>query len=408
MMKKTHWILGMALAMTLNSCAQPDTKAYLKKVIEKLEDIKSVEYHEKSTTWSPYEDEPLFGRTITVHEYVNPTDTAFGSCFVNFVPEENMRFDGGYDGNVKMTIYADKKEVMIDDFSTNRLPFRTVRSFFNNVKSILKYAIETTDSIETNLMDEDSCWHYSLTVHEKKQVEFFGKAFYMPNQQLLQTGEDPTSHYEVWIRKSDNLPYKFYRKMCHDINLTECIHPIFNKLSLTDFNLYDYIPKDYKVRYKTNMKTGQQAKKVYALQDKTAPQWTLTDIEDRPISLADIKSKIVLLNFTGIGCGACQLAIPFLKELKAKYAPEDFELIAIESWSGRTSSRKGYAVRKELNYSILGATEKALQDYQTGRAAPWFFLLDEKRIIRKIFFGYNESQTKKEIEEAITSLLKEP
>jgi peroxiredoxin len=218
-------------------------------------------------------------------------------------------------------------------------------------------------------------------------------------------GEDPTSHYEMWIRKSDNLPFKYYRKMSHDINLTECINPVYNQLSLADFNLYDYIPKDYEVRHKKPKDSKKQTEKVYALQDKPAPQWTLTDVEDRPVSLADIKSKVVLLNFTGIGCGACQLAIPFLKELRNKYSTEDFELIAIESWSGKTSSRKGYVEKKGLNYPFLGATEEVLKDYKTGRAAPWFFLLDENHIIRKIFFGYSEERTSKEIEEAIEKLL---
>ena len=402
-MMKKHWILGVGLVMMLCSCGQPDTKEYLKEVIEKMESIQSVEYRGRHITWGPYVADPIYDVVYTHHEYANPADTAFGSCYVDF--DEEMRFDGGYDGKVKMIVYNDQKGVMIDDFSTNRLPFRTVSSFFNKVKSILVYAIETADSIETNLVDEDSCWHYSLTIHEEKQVEFFGKAFYMPNQRLIQMGEDPTSHYEVWIRKSDNLPFKYYRKMSHDINLTECINPVYNQLSLADFNLYDYIPKDYEVRHKKAMDSKKQTEKVYALQDKPAPQWTLTDVEDRPVSLADIKSKVVLLNFTGIGCGACQLAIPFLKELRNKYSTEDFELIAIESWSGKTSSRKGYVEKKGLNYPFLGATEEVLKDYKTGRAAPWFFLLDENHIIRKIFFGYSEERTSKEIEEAIEKLL---
>ena len=172
------------------------------------------------------------------------------------------------------------------------------------------------------------------------------------------------------------------------------------KQHLSDFHLSDEYPF-----HKRPRDLKKEAERVYTLQDKPAPQWTLTDIEDRPVSLADIKSKVILLNFTGIGCGACQAAIPFLKELKTKYAPEDFELIAIESWSGKTSSRKGYSEKKELNYLFLGATEEVLKDYQTGRAAPWFFLLDENRIIRKISFGYSEARTGEEIEEAIASLL---
>ena len=62
--------------------------------------------------------------------------------------------------------------------------------------------------------------------------------------------------------------------------------------------------------------------------------------------------------------------------------------------------------KKELNYPFLSATEEVLKDYQTGRVAPWFFLLDENRIIRKIFFGYSIERTGKEIEEVIEALLK--
>ena len=403
-MMKKHWIIGLGFVMMFCSCDQPDTKAYLKKVIENLESIESVEYQCRHIAWEPYVADPMYDLVYTWQEYANPADTAYGSSYIKF--DKEGRFQGGYDGKVKMIVYQEQKGVLIDDFTADPLPWRLVGSFFNTAKSILQYAIETTDSIETTLIDEDSCYHFSMTIHEDRQVEFHGKAIYMPNDYIKKLGEDPTSHYEVWIRKSDNLPYKYYRKMFHSIYSEECINPVYNKLSLADFNLYDYIPVDYEVRHKKPKNTKKQTERVYALQNNPTPQWTLTDIEDRPVSLADIKSKVVLLNFTGIGCGACQLAIPFLKELKAKYTPEEFELIAIESWSGKTSTRKGYSENKELNYLFLGATEEVLKDYQTGRAAPWFFLLDENRIIRKIFFGYSEARTGKEIEEAITNLLK--
>ena len=192
--------------------------------------------------------------------------------------------------------------------------------------------------------------------------------------------------------------------MSHDISQEECINPTFNKLSLEDFNLYSYIPEDYEVRKKQPNRIKQQ-ENIYALQNKPAPQWTLIDTENRKVSLNDIKSKVVLLNFTGIGCGACQAAIPYLKELKNKYPSETFELIAIESWSGRTSLQKDYAKGKGLNYLFLGANEEVLKNYQTGRSAPWFFILDKKRIIRKVFRGYSQESTRTEITQAIEALL---
>ena len=406
-MKYKLWTIGLVLAMLLNSCGQPDTKTYLKKVIENIKSINSVEYHGRLKAWNPYDENPVYDIVYVHHEYDNPADTVVGVSYAWFVPSEGMRFEGGYDGKIRMIVYDEHKGLLVDDFSSNRFPYRPVNPpFFNMTKNILQYAIETTDSIVTDLVDEDSCYHFSMTIHENEQVHFFGKPIHIPNTRPEGMEFDPTSYYEVWIRKSDNLPYKYKRTLNESKFSEECINPIFNKRTLADFNLFDYIPQDYEVRDYNSPQKKKNNK--YILQDKPAPEWTLTDIEDRPVSLSDIKSKVILLNFTGIGCGACQLAIPFLKELKGKYDSKDFELIAIESWSGRTSARKGYSEKKELNYLFLGATEEVLKNYQTGRAAPWFFLLDESHIIRKIFYGYSEARTGKKIEEAITNLLKQP
>ncbi len=140
------------------------------------------------------------------------------------------------------------------------------------------------------------------------------------------------------------------------------------------------------------------------LTGKKAPEWTLNDIKERPVSLSDLKSKVILVNITGIGCGACQASIPFLKELKRKYQEEDFELVAIESWS-RMHSLQNYAKRKELNYMFLDGDDKVIEDYRTGGAAPYFFILDKERIIRKVIRGYGMGKTDKEITEAIEELL---
>ncbi len=119
----------------------------------------------------------------------------------------------------------------------------------------------------------------------------------------------------------------------------------------------------------------------------------------------DVKGKVILLNFTGIGCGACQAAVPFLKELKSKYAEKDFEIVAIESWSRTPRSLQIYSDRKQLNYPVLGATDQVLVDYQTGGTAPYFFFLDEQRVIRKVIRGYSE-RLNEEMTEAVEDLLK--
>ena len=80
-------------------------------------------------------------------------------------------------------------------------------------------------------------------IHEDRQVEFFGKAYYIPKPPF-DLG-DPTSIYELWISKANGLPYKMRREMSHQISATTCSDVVLNQLSIADFNLYDYVPQDY-------------------------------------------------------------------------------------------------------------------------------------------------------------------
>ena len=93
-MIKKHWIIGLGVVIMFCSCDQPNTKAYLKKVIENLESINSVEYHGRLKAWNPYNENPVYDIVYVHHEYDNPADTVVGVSYAWFVPSEGMRFEG--------------------------------------------------------------------------------------------------------------------------------------------------------------------------------------------------------------------------------------------------------------------------------------------------------------------------
>ena len=193
--------------------------------------------------------------------------------------------------------------------------------------------------------------------------------------------------------------------MSHDISVSTCSDLQINNLTINDFNTAHYFPEDYEIVKYSDLHKKDGDSSASKLIGKKAPTWILENIEAQPVSLADCKSRIILINFTGIGCGACQAAIPFLKQLKDSFNSEEFDLIAIESWSRKTSAIRNYANRKELNYTILNATNEVIKEYQTGGAAPYFFIMDQERIIRKVIRGYSKENTDKEIINAIKELL---
>lgn len=394
----------LLLTVTIIANAQNAEKEYLKKVLTNLEKIESATYHVTTESWQPGDSTALSCFHLFIKEYNNPMDSTIGASYISLDANDTTKLDFCYDGNIRVLPNHDNKKLVIDDFTFRPLPFRLVSPpFFNNAKNIIKYALTTTDHTTTELKDEGDNYYFKLVIDEGQQVEFFGKAYHMPLPPF-DIGST-TSIYELWINKSNDLPYKKRREMSHDISVSSYTNLKINTLTINDFNAADYFPKDYEIVKYSDLYKKKEDSTVSELIGKKAPDWILDNIEAQPVSLADCKSKIILINFTGIGCGACQAAVPFLKQLKESFSSEEFELIAIESWSRKLPSIRNYANRKELNYTILNATNEVIKQYQTGGAAPYFFILDQERIIQKVIRGYSKENTDKEIINAIKELL---
>ena len=62
---------------------------------------------------------------------------------------------------------------------------------------------------------------------------------------------------------------------------------------------------------------------------RPAQEFTLQTIEGKKVSLADLKGKVVLLNYWATWCGPCIRELPALKALYGKYKDQGFEVLAI-------------------------------------------------------------------------------
>lgn len=383
------------------SCSGPiNKKDYLEKVLNQLQQIESATYYTTDETYQPGDTTALSVNRNFFKEYNNPKDSTIGASYVRLDDADNTKMSFGYDGDVRMMVDNEKQRVNIDDFTHRPLPIRPLTPpFFNYTKNIIQYALTTSDSISTNLQEFKDHHHFKLVIHENQQVEFFGKAYHMPENPY--TSVDPTSIYEIWISKSNQLPYKIRREMSHETTITTCEDVKLNTLSIRDFQLSDYMPDNYTVRM-----YGDKVEPVSAqsLTGKKAPDWILPDMNEKAVALKELKSKVLLINLTGIGCGPCMASIPFLNELKESYKTEDFELISIETWMRKPQSLRVYADKHKINYPFLCGNDEIVRAYQTGGAAPYFLILDEKRIIRKVIFGYNDNLAG-EIKKSISELL---
>ncbi|MBK8882727.1 MAG: TlpA family protein disulfide reductase [Bacteroidales bacterium] len=394
----TSFFIVLSCVILINSCKViHDKNDYLRKVLANLEQIRSASYNSTNIASAP--GDTLEFRTFhsQTEEYFNYLDTFIGSSFGVSMQSGTSSVRWFYDGKAEAFLDLNDKTIMIDSFQTNTLPFRPITPpFFNHAKSMIKYALETKDTITTELRDYNDSIKFSLYI-PYKVVEFFGKPFVLDNPYLAK--KDSYSRYDIWIRKSDDLPYRIRRNMPHQTTWETCENVEFNKINIGDFIVSKKLPADFTVRFRGEPEPAKED-----LVGKVAPDWVLKDFNQDSISLKKIKSKVLMVQFSGIGCGPCHASIPFLNQLVADYRLKDFDLVSIETWSNNIDGIKRYFDNNNLNYKLLLSTEQITKEYQV-KAVPAFFILDKDRVIRKIIVGYDKETTDKEIRDALNKLI---
>jgi len=397
---KKHIIFALFAFITLNVYSAPtDTKSYLRVVLNNLEKVESATYNSTKEDWAPGDT----AASIIIHDYIkeynNNPDSTIGANYVSFLQKDTTQMNFCYDGKMRAIVYPDKKEIVIDSFNTRILPFRPLNApFFNRAKNIIKYALNTKDSNTIITEDKKESVYYCLTFYGSKQVEFFGKAYYIEN--TFDYGES-ISKYEIWMDKSTDLPFKIRREMSHDISVEKVSNVILNKIQLKDFNAAHYFQPDYKI---VAYLSGNKKNGVNKLVGKKAPDWTLMDTISKTHSLNNLNSRVVMIQFTSVSCGPCRLSIPFLNKLTSGYKKEDFNFIAIECSANSMNALKYYQNKNAINYTFLKSVKAVLKDYDIT-SFPVFFILDKDHVVRNVFNGYSEEVTDSKIRETINQLM---
>jgi len=374
---------------------------YLKKVLNKLKKVESATYNSRREGWAPADTAASGIMNYFTKEYNNPLDSTIGASYVSLLQQDTTQMTFCYDGKMRAIVYEEDKKIVIDSFNVRKLPFRPLTPpFFNYTKSIIKYALETKDSISIKMEEKEDVVYLCLTIFKDQQVEFFGKAYYM-EKNPYDFGES-TSKYEIWIDKSTDLPFKVRREMSHDISVETISNVSLNKIKIKDFKASDYFQPNYKI-----MAYGIQneKRKENNLIGKKAPDWTLLDTNNKTQSLKELKSKIVMIQFTSVSCGPCRVSITFLNKLTSVYNKKDFDFVAIECATNSLRALQFYRNKNAINYKFLKSTKAVLKDYGIG-SFPVFFILDKNRVIKKMFNGYGEITTDKMIKDTIDELLK--
>ncbi len=114
-----------------------------------------------------------------------------------------------------------------------------------------------------------------------------------------------------------------------------------------------------------------------------APEFKVITLDAKLLSLADYKSKVVLLNFWATWCGPCRAEVPDLVELQNKYQNQ-LQIIGLVVDDDDQEAIKKFVDQFGINYPVAIATDALRLEYGGIPALPTSFVLDaEGRVVQK-------------------------
>jgi cytochrome c biogenesis protein CcmG/thiol:disulfide interchange protein DsbE len=106
--------------------------------------------------------------------------------------------------------------------------------------------------------------------------------------------------------------------------------------------------------------------------DLPEPELTLKDLDGKDVSLGEYKGKVVLVNFWATWCEPCQVEIPWLIEMQAKYGPKGFVILGIALDEEGKSAVAPYVAKERfdvngqklpMSYKILIGNDEAADKF---------------------------------------------
>jgi thiol-disulfide isomerase/thioredoxin len=156
-------------------------------------------------------------------------------------------------------------------------------------------------------------------------------------------------------------------------------------------------------------KVMKKAKEELAAGKSFAFDFALTDVEGKPIKLADYKGKVVIVDIWGTWCPPCRAEIPSFVRLQNELGEKGFQMIGLnkESKSGDEGNKlvKSFMTKEKMNYPcalIDEATQDQVPDFE---GYPTTLFVDRSGKVRLKAVGLHEYEY---LESVVQALLDEP
>jgi peroxiredoxin/tetratricopeptide (TPR) repeat protein len=106
---------------------------------------------------------------------------------------------------------------------------------------------------------------------------------------------------------------------------------------------------------RTREETSAAVRAVRERHARPAPDFTLKNLDGKPVSLSSLRGKVVLLSFWFPACGPCRLELPLMQKVYEQYKGKGVEFLALDMTADDSGARQFFADKGITFQSLSGS-----------------------------------------------------
>jgi peroxiredoxin len=121
-----------------------------------------------------------------------------------------------------------------------------------------------------------------------------------------------------------------------------------------------------------------------------APDFTLSTLEGKQISLSSLRGKVVFVNFWSIWCNPCRLEMPMMDSLYKRYKERGLDVIGVNIDRDSVASIEDFVKKHNLSFPVLLDRERKVMKVYRAHFLPTTVILSRGGIIMEKVVGVHD------------------
>ena len=126
---------------------------------------------------------------------------------------------------------------------------------------------------------------------------------------------------------------------------------------------------------------------------RQAPSFSVKTLDGKPLRLADLRKRPVIVDFWATWCGPCRASMPHLSTMQTRYEKQGLTVIGLSVDENGPQGVRRFASKLGVKFPLAMANDDVLDAYGPIRSIPTTFFINRNGDIVRRVVGYIDGET---------------